>query len=112
MNKFKEKDILYYVPTYNNTGFNPLEIITYDEEKNKYLCFMFDMDGTSDTWHLAYIKEEELDYLININEDKSNFENLIDIENFKLNRSNLYKYNLYDYDNNKFTLIRKKVNGI
>ena len=73
---------------------------------------MFDMDGTSDTWHLAYIKEEELDYLININEDKSKFENLIDIEDFKLNRSNLYKYNLYDYDNNKFTLIRKKVNGI
>ena len=39
-------------------------------------------------------------------------ENLIDIEDFKSNRSNLYKYNLYDYDNNKFTLIRKKVNGI
>lgn len=69
---YKYGDLLYEINTYDSTGYSPSQVIRFDERRNKYLCFVFDMDGTDDIWHLEYISEDELDYLEKI-EDINNY---------------------------------------
>ncbi|NLN80236.1 MAG: hypothetical protein GX132_02395 [Erysipelotrichia bacterium] len=110
--KYKYGDIFHYKPSYYlpiyKTGFDPLQILRFDETRQRYLCFIFDMDGTSDTWHLAYIKEEDLEALEKINEDankwrKANGSPIVDED------LDTRYFKIYVYDGLELKLIQNDV---
>ena len=65
--KFKFGDIVYYIPFKEADGSgNCMQVIRYDEVRKKYLCMEFDSYAPTSFMYLCYAREEDLDYLRNI----------------------------------------------
>ncbi|MFA5421789.1 MAG: hypothetical protein WC344_03195 [Bacilli bacterium] len=79
MTKYQYGDVLHYKPScylpLYKTGYDPVQVMRFDDKRRRYLCFIFDMDGTSDCWHLGWIKEEDLEPLEMIGETPDYWKN-------------------------------------
>lgn len=113
MNKFKLRDFVIHIPFSGGDthGFLPMEIIGFDEIKNKYLCLEYDpYDGSLSCLNLC--NEDELILM-----KDSNFKDGLDEKymefrkNIPLSEINLYSLSLFELNGRNQKLIRKAISS-
>lgn len=108
--KFEFGDYVYHIlfaKAYPN-GIDYLQILEYDSVKQKYKCIAFDSLAPTSSMYICYIKEEDLDFVYNVD---SSFEKKFKCNGKPLvpkNVDDLY-YEVYDFDGLHQTLIRKAI---
>ncbi len=108
--KFTFGDIVYHVPFAKayTTGIDYLQIIEYDSVKQKYKCIDFDSLAPTSSMFICYIKEDELDFARNIDQNAEKYFKWNGKPLVPKNFDDLY-YAVYDYDGLQQKIIRKAI---